>query len=43
MYTLNILPFNLDIILKKLKKEKNQEFQCFLYNIVDISAITLGM
>ena len=30
-------------ILKKLKKEKKQEFQCFLYNFVGISDITLGM
>ena len=33
----------LKLYFKKLKKENNQEFQCILYNIVDISAITLGM
>ena len=30
-------------IFQKLKKEKKQEFQCFLYNFVGISDITLGM
>ena len=30
-------------ILKNWTKENKQEFQCFLYNTVDISAITLGM
>ena len=30
-------------IFQKLKKEKKQESQCFLYNFVDISAITLGL
>jgi len=30
-------------IFKKLKKENKQEFQCFLYNFVGISDITLGM
>ena len=27
-------------IFQKLKKEKKQEFQCFVYNFVGISAIT---
>ena len=30
-------------ILKDWKKEKKQEFQYFMYHIMDISAITLGM
>lgn len=30
-------------IIKKLKKEKKQEFQCFLYNFVISSDVTLGM
>ena len=30
-------------ILKNWKKKKKQEFQYFLYPIIDISAITLGL
>ena len=42
MYTLNILPFYLEIIfLKNWKKEKI--FNALKYNFVDISAITLGL
>ena len=42
MYTLNIFPFYLEIIDEKTEK-KILEFQYFLYHIIDISAITLGM
>ena len=30
-------------ILRNLKKKEKQEFQYFLYHIIDISAITFGM
>ena len=30
-------------ILRNLKKKEKQEFQYFMYHIMDISAITLGM